>query len=375
MAPEQGLGEPGDRRSDTYAMGMILFEMVTGQLPFSADTSLALILKHINDPLPSPRTIVPDLAPAIEAIIYRATAKDPDDRYQTAGALATELRAATSGQEISSLTAMTASRQRRAARSYRRSSLGVMGAIIAVAAVVLIIGALSANPPGAPPDPTTTPTSVAVSAMTSRAIPVLTEFDPGDDFIDEWPESEGQLVRELVNGQYVLRSEIANQGYATVLSPDYYSYNSVRVETTATLNPDSQPSSGFGVIFRYHDNDNYYVFTINGNREVSIWIRDDGLWEELRGGASEWTRDDAVNPPGEPNLLTVEANGESFIGYVNQTPVVTVSDNRIASGSVGLYIATAIQTTLGRGEQALTEVAFDRFSADLFTPSMGTSGQ
>jgi serine/threonine protein kinase len=68
MAPEQGLGEPGDRRSDIYSLGIILHELLTGQLPFVADTGLGLLMKHIHEPLPSPRLAVPDLPPEVEAV-------------------------------------------------------------------------------------------------------------------------------------------------------------------------------------------------------------------------------------------------------------------------------------------------------------------
>lgn len=84
MSPEQGLGEPGDARSDIYALGVMLFQMVTGQLPFDADTPLAIVLKHVNDPLPIPSQINPSLPADIERVILKAMAKDPDHRFQTA---------------------------------------------------------------------------------------------------------------------------------------------------------------------------------------------------------------------------------------------------------------------------------------------------
>jgi hypothetical protein len=84
MSPEQGLGEPGDARSDIYALGVMLFQMVTGQLPFDADTPLAIVLKHVNDPLPIPSQINPSLPAEIERVILKAMAKDPDHRFQTA---------------------------------------------------------------------------------------------------------------------------------------------------------------------------------------------------------------------------------------------------------------------------------------------------
>jgi len=94
MAPEQGMGQPGDERSDIYSLGVMLYQLLLGRLPYDADTPLAVVLKHINEPLPMPKLIKPDLPTDLERVILKSLAKDPNDRYQKVGEMLTDLRKA-----------------------------------------------------------------------------------------------------------------------------------------------------------------------------------------------------------------------------------------------------------------------------------------
>src|SRR5262249_35242480 len=86
MSPEQLRGESLDGRSDLYSLGVILFEMLTGQLPFRSQTPAGFMHKHISEPPPQMRTLEPALAitPALEDAVQRALAKSPAQRPQTA---------------------------------------------------------------------------------------------------------------------------------------------------------------------------------------------------------------------------------------------------------------------------------------------------
>jgi len=88
MSPEQSKGLELTSVSDVYSLGIIVYELLTGQAPFAADTPLALIQKHVSDPLPSLCSIRPALPSAVEAVISKTLEKEPGMRYQSAGKLA-----------------------------------------------------------------------------------------------------------------------------------------------------------------------------------------------------------------------------------------------------------------------------------------------
>ena len=94
MSPEQGLAEKVDGRSDIYSLGIVLYELTTGRVPYQAETPMAVVIKHMNDPLPPPRRVNPALPETVERIILKALAKQPEDRFATAGEMAQALQAA-----------------------------------------------------------------------------------------------------------------------------------------------------------------------------------------------------------------------------------------------------------------------------------------
>jgi tetratricopeptide (TPR) repeat protein len=91
MAPEQALGEPTDERSDLYALGIMLFEMLAGQVPFRGDSPLATLALHVNAPLPKLRSLNSAVPEPVEEMIERALAKDPMQRFPTAAEFRTAL--------------------------------------------------------------------------------------------------------------------------------------------------------------------------------------------------------------------------------------------------------------------------------------------
>ena len=117
MSPEQAAGKPADHRADIYAIGVILFECVTGQRPFIAESLFDLLRMHIEAPPPSPRALRPDISPDLESVILTALAKAPDQRFASTHAMSVALQHATAQLAPEQWTPITGSGTHRAVPS------------------------------------------------------------------------------------------------------------------------------------------------------------------------------------------------------------------------------------------------------------------
>jgi len=345
MSPEQAAGEAGDARSDLYALGIILFELLTGQPPFDDTASVAVMLKHVQAEIPSYSLRVGSPDPALEQFFYQALAKDPAARFQTGDALVCAFTTALSGEPFATgpdhrrSPLDTASRSAAAQlRSVRRRQRALGATSLFAALILVALFVLSQAAPGSEGVSTPAPLPAGLDGKVFFSA----SFGPGQPENDYWPQQfDPPFVQRITDdGFYRLSTELPfTAENALFMGGDQY--DNVLILLEATLEATSAPSSAYGIVFRYQDLDNYNVFAVDGAGRFSLWVRERGVWRELRGAAEgAWSRDESVRPIGESNRLTLEVRGSSFAAYVNSRPVARVSDATLTPGRVGIYLAS-----------------------------------
>ncbi|MGE5282095.1 MAG: protein kinase domain-containing protein [Chloroflexota bacterium] len=154
VAPEQAMGRSVDPRSDIYSLGVVLYEMLVGQVPFTADSQVGVAMKHVNEELPDVQRRRPEISAAVALTVERATAKDPSRRYQEIGEMLDDLSTAleveaaragsTTGEATSVLDALPPPK-RKLSGGRGWSWAAIVGLILVVVATLAVVGLIASG--------------------------------------------------------------------------------------------------------------------------------------------------------------------------------------------------------------------------------------
>jgi beta-lactam-binding protein with PASTA domain/tRNA A-37 threonylcarbamoyl transferase component Bud32 len=142
FSPEQASGQLADEKSDLYSVGIVLYEMLTGQVPFDGETAISVALKHVQEPPKSVRLADPTISKALDEVILKALDKEASRRYQTAADMAGDLKRAIRSPRGGFIVSAAESQTRAERRKKRRQAAQKMRKYLLIAAAVLVAAAM-----------------------------------------------------------------------------------------------------------------------------------------------------------------------------------------------------------------------------------------
>ena len=375
ISPEQAQGQPVDRRSDIYSLGIILYEMVTGSVPFTAETPLAVLFKHISDPLPPPSKVKPDLGKPIERVLLKALAKNPQDRFATATEFLEAWKRALQETETVHSPAETIPPPRtpppspprkpapapRAASKSAMPTIGILGCAAAVCVLATIggIGLFAMNsdllastdtPVPTATVVTDTPTNPPPPTATSTPIPMNMLLE--DDFSDSsiWGTLDG-VNSKVEYANNALHIQVFDPGYVAWTRPNDEHYDGVHLEVTVNHH-DTDPTTIFGVICAQQQEAwSFYYLAIRPAGDYAIIKATDGEDDVYLTGDG-WTTSSLIKPNAGSYRVGADCNGGTLTLYVDGQRITSITDNTYIKGRVGVF---------GWSGDRSADVTFDNF--------------
>lgn len=367
ISPEQALGQSLDGRSDIYSLGITLFYLLAGRLPFVSDSKIAVALLQVHEAPPSLSLLRADITPYTDSVIQKALAKRPEDRYQTAGefsvAFAQSIHIATQlnhidpnngpGLEIAARNGSNTVRQQALdalkpivrLKPVTSRTFGFSRTIIAVILLLALI--ISAAVLGELV--TTLIAGVTPNTQKQITVPTNGQFDQLSNSND-WPVG-GTFF--FTNRQYHIQNKSAHD-VALALYANHQ-YNNFRLTVTMSeIHGSSDGADYYGIAFRGAvDQSHYYLFEVvawGGGQYQFLRYDGDGHWTTLVGGPTSLL----LPGIGKSNTITIVAIGHTFNFLINGKPVGrSVTDSSpaaLTTGEVGFSV-----------EEDDTEIVFSHF--------------
>ena len=367
ISPEQAQGHPVDQRSDIYSLGIILYEMVTGSVPFTAETPLAVLFKHISDPLPPPSLVKPDIPPVIEQVLLKALAKDPRDRFATAAEFVAAWERALQSRETvqrapdartvppAGTTTGAQTQQKpvpgtKAASKAGMPTLWIAGCLIGACAlfglggVALMASNLRGASTSTPPPPTQTiyivPPTTTNEPLPTATLPVINtgEILLEDDFSNDgnW----GTLTDTDSSVEYqdnTLHMQVFRENFVIWSTPNDEDYRNVRMEVTVNTN-DTDPTTAFGFICAQQPKDwSFYYLAATPGGEYAIIKATDGESDVFLTGDGAWADSELITRNASSYRVSGECGNGRLTLFVDGKQIASVTDSTYGTGRVGLF--------------------------------------
>jgi eukaryotic-like serine/threonine-protein kinase len=298
IAPEQARGRPVDAQSDVYSLGAVLYELLTGEVPFPGDNFVAVAMRHINEPAPSVRERRPELSPRLDAAVRRAMAKDPRERFSSMDEFCAELAAclgpetAMSAAETMVVPGRRPPRRRQRAARPPREGLSVWPLILLLAGLALLAIILAAiftftGPGEELKNFVKKKTGVAAAAARPVRLTAATAYDPDGDGT-EHDSTAGNATdgdpATYWNTEHYNGGLGEKAGVGLVLDaggPKKLTQLVVRSDTpgfSATIKSSNSSSGGFAPVSKSRTAAFNTTFELNGSsaRYYLVWITDLG---------------------------------------------------------------------------------------------------
>lgn len=385
ISPEQAQGQTVDQRSDIYSLGIILYEMVTGSVPFTAETPLAVLFKHISDPLPPPSLVRPDVPPAIEQVILKALAKDPKDRFATAAEFVAAWERALESREtapplsgsvtVPPRTGTGAPSQQKpvaGTKTATRSGMPavwIAGCLVAACALFGLGGMIlmasnvlgSSTPTSLPATQTTVsvpPTSIPQTTpqATATTIPVTNNGEVllDDDFsIPNWgtlTDSDNAIEYE---GE-ALRMKVFRENWFVWSTANAEIYENIHAEITATNN-DGGANTAFGILCHQQESSgSYYYLAMTPGGEYAIAKAISGESDIFLTNNDQWAASNLISKNAASYRVSADCGNGRLTLYVDGQQIASVSDSDYTAGSVGAF-------TWSGEDASAADVTFDDF--------------